>query len=203
MKTSEFKTMYDELCGSHPKNFHTEGQEAIWSRKFGNKNAKVFRALVDQLSTREAFPSISLALHIYQRLAGDKGQKDYRENRNFLPDKVKNMTQEEIDADYKLLSSFMEAYPFPDYPEGANQETCEKIDREYYDRMRKAGIDPNEITHPKMFKGLMADLFGGLPDINRVSKRGGGWKQSFKDYNLGREQKDFQEVKILLRETAV
>ena len=203
MKTSEFSNLYEELCGAHPKNFNTEGQKAIWTKKFGKRDVKLFGALVDQLSVRETFPSMSLALHVYDRLAGAKGQKDYQAKKNVLPDRVKNMTDEEILVDYKLLSSFLEAYPFPDYPVDASQQTCKQIDQQYYDRMRKAGIDPDEPTHPKMVKWLMADLNRISPPSFDMGRTYPKWQDSLKNYVSAREQKDFQEIKILLRETAV
>ena len=73
------------------------------------------------------------------------------------------MTYDECEADYQLISGFMEAYPFPDYPVGATSQECQKIDADYYKLMRTAGIYPHEATNPKVGKRLIQDILGNKP----------------------------------------
>ena len=156
MKPEEFKQGYGELCGAFPKNFSTEGQEAIWMNKFGNKSFIIFRKMVLKIAESDQFPSINYALSVYKGMAGKKSQDDYR--KTFEGHKFPPMSDDEAQKEYEEMKVFIQAYPHPGYPLGADQEDCIKIDEEHDNRMRRGGINPDQMTHPKVGKLLMADL---------------------------------------------
>ncbi len=156
MKTEEFKQVYGELCGAFPKNFSTEGQESIWMEKFGNKNYTVFRKMIMKIAESDQFPSINYALSVYKGMARKKAESDYRNT--FEGHKFPPMTDDEAQKEYEEMKGFIEAYPHPGYPEGSDQEACLKIDQDQDNRMRRGGINPDQMTHPKVARLLMGDL---------------------------------------------
>jgi len=163
VKNTEFKRYYDLLVAAHPSQFTTESMEELWFKKFGGKNLETFKKMVDILTEQDKFPSMAYAMGVYNRLANKGAQDQYRSKQNGIPDKIRNMSDEERALDYELLYGFMDAYPFPDYPVGATPGECQKIDADYYKLMKTAGIDPREATNPKVGKLLLQDILAIKP----------------------------------------
>lgn len=164
MKNPDFKKVYGQLIAAFPAQYTTESMEDLWSNKFGSRDLDIFKKMIDILTEKDKFPSMAYAQAIYKRLANKGNQDGYFSNKYVIPDHVKKMTDEQIDADYEKMTGFMEAYPFPDYPEGASSKECQKVDDGYYKLMRTAGLDPNELTNPKVSQRLMRDIRMGERD---------------------------------------
>lgn len=94
------------------------------------------------------------------------------DERNFKAGKfshqTKKMSDDECDAEYQKMSGFFKAYPYPDSRAGATTRELQRAEDDYHQRMRKAGIEPDEATHPKVGKLLMADLIKTLPTCTSI-----------------------------------
>lgn len=67
--------------------------------------------------------------------------------------------------DYEHMLSFIEAYPFPEYPKKSTSQKQDEIDRNYCDLMHKNGMRPHDVTSMEfnklMVKRLMEIAFPG------------------------------------------
>lgn len=66
------------------------------------------------------------------------------------------MPSEKTLHDFKELTEFMEAYPFPVYPKKSTSNEQAFIDQEYYQLMRVNGIEPDHVTSME-FNLMMVD----------------------------------------------
>ena len=167
MQPHEFQSQMNRLSASLMKPTITEKNMSILFAEVKAMDAEIFKVSVEIMmkeADRNFMPKLT-ELYKYYHMAKAKlaGQKFNEFGSPAIPDHILNMTDEECEADYKLVSGFMEAYPYPDYPEGATEEECKRIDQGYNSRMRRAGINPDETTNPKVAARLMSDLNKAMP----------------------------------------
>jgi len=167
MQPHEFQTQMNRLSASLMKPSITEKNMDILFAEVKSMDSEIFKNAVEIMmkeGDRNFMPKLTeLYKHYNMAKATLAGQKFSENGVPTIPDHILNMTDEEVDADYKLMSGFLQAYPYPDYPVGATGEECKQIDHGYNSRMRRSRINPDEITNPKVAVKLMADLRKAMP----------------------------------------
>ena len=198
LSATEFQKGYRELVASFPGAYVTEETESVWLKKFSNKDSRLFAITIDRLTENENFPCVGQALNLYKAIQQSESTRP-SQKAFAIPDYILNMTDAECDADYELLTSFFEAYPYPDTPPGATQDELIAIESNYHDMMRRAGINPKEATNPKVGKRLFADLMN-LWAVTAPGQKRGGWQESLKRYNRNQSQSDMKTIKQIARQ---
>ena len=68
------------------------------------------------------------------------------------------MTTDKTLQDFKQITEFMDAYPFPEYPKKSTSNEQAFMDEEYFQAMRSLGIEPGDVTSMEFNKMMVARL---------------------------------------------
>lgn len=155
MTTKEFNRIFAKLAGAYPGNHIADENHEAFKAVFGEKTAEHFEKSVDYFirQDRQFLPSTGQVLSVYRRVAQSAIESKYQDSkgRDFPA-----MTDEEAEAEAERMIGFMEAYPFRHYPKSASDSQCKAHEDQYFEIMRRHGLEPDEDTHPKVNRFLMA-----------------------------------------------
>lgn len=149
-KPEKISAYYDELKDLHPG--HVTRAFAFFSKVNPSKES-------DKWSKFPSGPVILERVKIFEKeeLARRKA------NLNSIPATHSILSEAEINAEYDLIKSFMDAYPHPGCEPRSSANEGEATDRNYCNLMRRAGIkNIHEQTHPEVGKRLMGDLMAKI-----------------------------------------
>lgn len=198
LSTNEFQKGYRELVASFPRAYVTEETESVWLKKFVNKDPIIFMIMVDRLIDNEDWPGVGQALNLYKAI-----QRNNRSKRTMgvfvIPEHILEMTDADCEAEHQNLSSFFEAYPYPDNPPGATADELKAIEHSYYRRMGQAGINPKEPTNPSVGARLMTTLLDSW-SVTVPGQSRGNWRESLKRYERIQGEKDIKNIKLMAME---
>ena len=149
MQPHEFQTQMNRLSASLMKPSITEKNMDILFAEVQGMNADIFKASVEIMmkeTERNFMPKLTELYKYYniakKEIRGEEARNNGDDRK--IPDHILNRTDEEVAKEFDRWISFYEAYPYPDYPEGATTAQCEAIDRNYQGIMKKNGFDPDE-----------------------------------------------------------
>ena len=149
MQPYEFDEQMNRLSASLMKPPVSEKSLKILFTEVSAMNADIFKASVEIMmkeQERNFMPKLTELYKYYniakKEIKGEEARNNGDERK--IPDHILNRTDEEVAKEFERWISFYEAYPYPDYPEGATKEQCEAIDRNYQGIMRSNGFDPEE-----------------------------------------------------------